>query len=115
MQMLESFSQLNRSSRFRPGTENPAWKGGRTLTKKGYVRITAGVHRHKLEHRVVIETLPGPLALNRPLREGEEVHHIDFKRDHNCPENLLLLDEAIHDYFSIRHAKHMRKFFRKGQ
>ena len=25
------------------------------------------------------------------------VHHIDGRRDHNCPSNLLLMDACMHD------------------
>jgi hypothetical protein len=90
------------------GPANGHWKGGKTVTKKGYIRITHGLHIWKYEHRVVVENLPGPCALNRPLRSDEEVHHIDFNRGHNCPGNLLLLDEALHHGIQprekIRHA-----------
>lgn len=80
-----------RPSGFKPGSLHPRWKHGRVLTAKGYVRITAGSDRNRYEHRVILERL-----LGRPLRLNEEVHHIDFKRSHNCPDNLLLLDEVFH-------------------
>jgi hypothetical protein len=38
------------------------------------------------EHRVVAEQM-----LNRPLRKGEVVHHIDGNKRNNAPENLLVL------------------------
>jgi hypothetical protein len=88
-------------------TSGPAhhrWKGGKRINQYGYVQFTAGEFRFKLEHRVVVETLSGPLALNRKLRDDEEVHHIDFRRSHNCPINLLLLDKVIHDAISGKHG-----------
>lgn len=77
---------------FQPGELHPRWRGGRTINADGYVRIKAGAHRDKLEHRVVMEQI-----LGRSLKEfpGLEVHHLDFNRRHNCPANLMLLDEAI--------------------
>jgi hypothetical protein len=84
------------------GPDNPRWRGGKQITAKGYVRLTAGPDRHAYEHRVVIRDL---------LREwnfwgldeipaGFTVHHIDFRESHNSPSNLLLLDEAIHNAFA---------------
>ena len=76
---------------------------GVTITRKGYVRITAGLHRHMMEHRAVTarsvaEFCPPPL---RPLGsdgvpQGYQVHHADWRKAHNCPHNLQLLQPAIH-------------------
>lgn len=88
---------------FLPGTQHPRYKNGKTITRKGYVRITAGPDRGKYEHRAVIEGL-----LGRPLRWDEEVHHQDFHRAHNCPENLILMDKVIHDFFSAEHGRKKR-------
>ncbi len=67
------------------------------LTADGYVRLKRWPHRDKYEHRVVSEQV-APLA---PGFDGKahfrwEVHHIDFRRDHNCLPNLLRLDERLH-------------------
>ena len=43
------------------------------------------------EHKVVAEFFEG-----RELKENEEVHHIDFDRQNNSPENLKIMDRAEH-------------------
>lgn len=43
------------------------------------------------EHIIVAE-----LMLGRPLRENEDVHHIDFNVQNNLPENLLVLEHGQH-------------------
>jgi hypothetical protein len=78
--------------RFQPGENNPKWRGGRTVTKDGYVRYTAGDFRNRYEHRVIME-----FVIGCPIPRGFEVHHIDRDRSHNCPENLMLLAAPIHE------------------
>lgn len=72
------------------GENNPAWNGGKYIEPgKGYVMVhnpthpRARVNGYVLEHILVAETMMG-----RPLAPGEEVHHINRKRDDNRPENL---------------------------
>lgn len=43
------------------------------------------------EHIVVAET-----KIGRFLRKAEQVHHLDFNRVNNCPENLLVLLGSSH-------------------
>lgn len=43
------------------------------------------------EHIVVAEEFMG-----RPLRETEEVHHLNFDRSNNDPRNLLVLEKSQH-------------------
>ncbi|MEC1697745.1 HNH endonuclease [Schinkia azotoformans] len=43
------------------------------------------------EHILVAEKM-----LGRPLRENEDVHHIDFNVQNNLPENLLILGHGQH-------------------
>lgn len=43
------------------------------------------------EHIVIAEN-----DLKRPLMDGEEVHHLDFNRCNNSPENLLVLFKNSH-------------------
>lgn len=74
---------------------NGAWKGGRHIDGKGYVRVIPGpddlqlVKRHfngyALEHRLVMAR-----ALGRPLTRRETVHHINGDRTDNRLENLQL-------------------------
>lgn len=43
------------------------------------------------EHRLVAETL-----LDRALKEGEVVHHLDSNRSNNSPDNLLVMLGPMH-------------------
>jgi len=74
------------------GPESCTWKGGRVVTKHGYVlayckghpaATKAGVYVH--EHRLVMEKMIG-----RYLVKGENVHHKNGNRSDNRPENLEL-------------------------
>jgi hypothetical protein len=70
------------------------------IVKKGYKKLLMPSHPradtkgYVFEHIVVAET-----TLGRPLRAGEEVHHKDFDRQNNSPENLQVC---------ANHAEHMR-------
>jgi len=83
------------------GKNNPAWKGGRTLLKTGYIRvrlmpddplfamgITNGGDKtgYVLEHRIVMAR-----HLGRCLESWEVVHHINGDKTDNRIENLELL------------------------
>jgi len=81
----------------RPGPLSHCWRGGRTITKAGYVMIWAPDHptcQHKtkkyvLEHRLVMEEMLGRLML-----PSETVHHKDGNRQNNDPANLELRQGA---------------------
>lgn len=62
--------------------------------KKGYV----------LEHRAVVA-----LALGRPLKAGEAVHHINGIRDDNRLENLELGPAKDHALFSLGESARITK------
>lgn len=88
------------------GPLNPRWCGGRTITERGYVRITHDAWRGWLEHRAVVarcldENVISPGVMPREIPDGWEVHHMDFNRRHNCPSNLLLLHPAFHSHARI--------------
>lgn len=77
-------------ARFRQaGQNNPAWKGGRMIDKRGYVLIwmpdhpEANRHGQVREHRLVMEGV-----LGRRLNRKEVVHHKNCMRNDNRPENL---------------------------
>lgn len=81
------------------GVLSPRWKGGKTITKRGYVRITAGPDRGKYEHRLVAQRLfenntISPLVVQ--WDKGLEIHHMDFDHANNLPSNLLVLHPFIH-------------------
>jgi hypothetical protein len=69
----------------RAGNKHQAWKGGRHLTKGGYIIVSAGVNRYKMEHRAVMEN-----SLGRELFPEETVHHLNGIRGDNRAENLEL-------------------------
>jgi hypothetical protein len=88
----------------------PGRKGygsGVCLTAKGYLQITRrGPDRNKLVHRAVMSTLCRewcvyPLNPKTGLPDGLEVHHVDFDKRHNCPENLMLLDPVLHKFVHV--------------
>lgn len=89
----------------RSGSGHPDWKGGRTVTKNGYVKIYCPEHhscieknarraarangkyyakeKYVWEHWLVAEKMMG-----RPLQKGEVVHHRGAKDD-NRPRQLM--------------------------
>lgn len=76
-------------------------------TKSGHLRISSGTFRDEYVHRLVVKTLLGfthPLTLHH-IPIPYEVHHVDFKKDHNCPSNLLLLEEGLHSAITARGSR----------
>lgn len=73
------------------GENHPSWKGGRTITREGYVKVHAKGHpradRHGMvwEHQIVMEG-----NIGRTLTREENVHHLNGIRDDNRIENLEL-------------------------
>lgn len=79
------------------GERNPNWKGGR-YEGSGYIRIKlpshprANIRGYVLEHIVVAEH-----KIGRPLKPGEEIHHINGNGTDNRPDNLMVCkDRAEH-------------------
>jgi hypothetical protein len=67
-----------------------------------------GENRHKYVHRVIANKLcnetPWVMQLHTEgaWEEGSlppyfVVHHVDFCKTHNCPENFIIMDEALHN------------------
>lgn len=75
----------------RQGEHNSHWKGGRQISKDGYILVYRPEHPHALhgryvlEHRLVMEE-----ALGRYLSPDEVVHHKDGDKQNNTLENLEL-------------------------
>ena len=89
------------------GKKNPNWRGGRTITSHGYVLIRVGKEHHladvrgyAYEHRIIAEQ-----KLDRRLRIGELIHHINNDRTDNRPENLKIVGN------NAEHLVYHRKYF----
>ena len=77
------------------GEKHGSWKGGRHVTKEGYVWVRvqpdtpfkemAHGHNYIPEHRLVVA-----IALGRALTDKETVHHINLDHGDNRIENLQL-------------------------
>jgi hypothetical protein len=80
----------------RYGKDNPAWKGGQYIDKRGYVHVRINGNVRYL-HRVIAEQV-----LGRKLKENEAVHHIDGNRSNNTNVNLLICTRSYHNWL---HAK----------
>jgi len=67
------------------GQASPSWKGGREVTKAGYIRLWISRDERVLEHRKIMED-----HLGRKLAESEVVHHINGNNADNRLANLQL-------------------------
>ena len=77
---------------------NPNWKGGKTKHVRGYVAVLCPEHprAHKNSGYVFEHILVAEQKIGRPLRDDEEVHHIDGDKSNNDPDNLQVLTVAEH-------------------
>lgn len=80
-----------RVSQATSGELNHKWKGGRKISKRGYIQIIrttnpcSHIDGYILEHRAVMEQMIG-----RPLKTHEIVHHCNGDKTDNRPFNLQL-------------------------
>lgn len=105
------------------GENSRNWKGGRQITKDGYVYIRlqpddfffpmATSHNQVLEHRLVVAK-----ALNRCLLPWEIVHHkgtkylqgsFEDKQDNRYPENLQLLPSQTYHAVDTQVKRYIRR------
>jgi len=84
------------------GKNSPNWKGGREITKAGYVRLWISRTERVMEHRLVMEE-----HLGRKLSRDEVVHHINGNNADNRLVNLQLttLSEDISRHNLARYGK----------
>lgn len=76
------------------GANSPVWKGGRTVTTRGYVKSATGSSGGRSEHLVVAER-----ALGHPLPGGVEVHHFNEDKGDNSPSNLVICQDREYHQF----------------
>lgn len=79
------------------------FKGGVSISQKGYLVFKAGPLRHKYVHRIVAEAF-----LGRALTKDEEVHHRDGNRRNPHWENLIVYGSKDHGWVSSKQAWFMR-------
>jgi HNH endonuclease len=82
---------------------NYPWREPNIDKHKGYVRIsvpsTTG-YKRRYEHTVIAEKV-----LGRPLKKGEQVHHINGDKTDNRNCNLLICDVGYHAYLHAKMAE----------
>ncbi len=94
------------SSKYIRKENHPNWKGGVRKTSCGYIIISCQEHPNKdsqgyiREHRLVVEKFIG-----RYLTKKEVVHHIDFNKQNNSINNLMIFKStsehiSFHIYFN---------------
>lgn len=92
---------VKRKKHYPCGEKHHRWKGGRSYTGDGYIRVylspdnlfysMADHDGRVLEHRLVVAK-----RLNRCLLKSEPVHHINGIKDDNRDENLEILNKGSH-------------------
>lgn len=70
---------------------------GKYIDSKGYWCFSAGIHRGKRVHRVLMEKWIG-----RALRKDEVIHHADGNKLNNSRKNLVLMSEKEHNAVSAK-------------
>jgi hypothetical protein len=79
------------------GSNNPAWKGGRTVEYRGYILIKKPDHKfatrngYIMEHRIIWEEYNKACLL-----PWADIHHINQIKDDNRIENLHVMMHRIH-------------------
>lgn len=70
---------------------------GTTITKKGYIRITAGPQRGMYLHRLL-----AAFKLGRPLKKDEDAHHVNGKKLDFSFDNLKVMGHREHGCVSAK-------------
>jgi hypothetical protein len=87
------------------GADSPSWKGGRIVSKEGYIEIHLSTHHRAKQNGFVFEhILVAEKKYGREIMRGEHIHHLNGIKDDNRPENLVVLTNSKHDKFSRIHG-----------
>jgi hypothetical protein len=80
------------------GSKNKHWKGGRSITKDGYIRLCGIPHlRTKLNGYIGEHVLIAEKILGKPIYGDIVVHHADGNKSNNIPSNLVICqNQAYH-------------------
>lgn len=100
-EFTEQHKENIRAARIAWGAENAV---GYRVTPSGYYEFTAGEHKGRLVHCVLIEQ-----RIGRRLLPDEVVHHIDGDRQNNHIDNLALLTRSGHSRLHRREERLMKK------
>lgn len=84
--------------------------GSAVVKRNGYLEIRSGKHRGRYLHCVVWETVAG-----RPLPDGWEVHHQDFNKTNNAPENLIAMPGELHPANSYNRCPYTGRFLSRRE
>ena len=86
------------------GIDNPNWKGGLTLSTKGYWYVKQPEHHRALKCGYVKRaTLVMEALLGRSLDDDEFVHHINENKTDDSASNLEVVNHTIHN--RIHHSR----------
>lgn len=80
------------------------WGKGVVKTKAGHLRYTSPKEkRGKYVHREVAERmlLDTPYSIRLLVPWPYEVHHMDYDKENNRPDNLILLDIRLHSSLTV--------------
>jgi len=71
----------------------------KTVHSAGYLMVWAPEHPKASRGRIFEHILVAEQKIGRYLQSGEQVHHIDFDKQNNEPENLLIVSASEHQKY----------------